>query len=123
MYDVDAVGLLSRELLRERLPALVAESCAWAVGLSDRPHLLRRHGRLVDTGVTLGVRAQGDQCLDLQRRLPLRHPDHLDHVGSVLTQLVEQLRPRLRGDLLRPLRGVDTAEVDPGRSGHAGRFR
>jgi hypothetical protein len=60
VYDVDPVGLLAREVLREQLPALVAEACAWSVGLSDRPHLVRRHGRLVGTGVTLGVRAAGD---------------------------------------------------------------
>lgn len=63
MFDVDPVGLLTRELLRERLPELVAESCAWAVGLSDRPHLQRRHGRVIGTGGTLGARAEAEQRL------------------------------------------------------------
>ena len=44
VFDVDWMGLLVREVLRERTPALIAESCAWAVGLSDRPHLRRRAG-------------------------------------------------------------------------------
>lgn len=35
MFDVDAVGLLARELVRERVATLVAEACAWSVGLSD----------------------------------------------------------------------------------------
>jgi len=36
-----AVALLARELLLERRASLIAHSCAWAVGLSDRPHLAR----------------------------------------------------------------------------------
>lgn len=60
MYDVDELGLLAREVLREQVPALVAEACAWSVGLSDAPHLVRRGGRVVPSGVTLGVRAQAD---------------------------------------------------------------
>lgn len=58
MYDVDALGLLTREVLRERLPELVAEACAWSVGLSDQPHVVRRHGRIVPGSATLGVRAE-----------------------------------------------------------------
>lgn len=57
MFDVDFMALLTREVLRERAPALIAEACAWSVGLSDQPHHLRRGGRLVGTGVTIGVRA------------------------------------------------------------------
>lgn len=57
MLDVDPVALLAREVLHERAPALVAEACAWSVGLSDRPHHERRHGRSVASGVTLGARA------------------------------------------------------------------
>ncbi len=59
MFDVDWMGLLAREVLRERTPALIAESCAWAVGLSDRPHLRRRAGLPQPTGPTLGERATG----------------------------------------------------------------
>jgi hypothetical protein len=57
VFDVDFMALLTREVLRERAPALIAEACAWSVGLSDQPHHLRRGGRLVATGVTMGVRA------------------------------------------------------------------
>ncbi len=63
MFEVDEVGLLAREVLRERLGALVAEACAWSVGLSDVAHHVRRHGRVVPSGVTLGVRAAGRQQL------------------------------------------------------------
>jgi len=59
VFDVDWMGLLVREVLRERTPALIAESCAWAVGLSDRPHLRRRGGLPQPTGPTLGERAAG----------------------------------------------------------------
>jgi hypothetical protein len=57
VFDVDFMALLTREVLRERAAALIAEACAWSVGLSDQPHHLRRGGRLVNTGVTMGVRA------------------------------------------------------------------
>ena len=63
MFDVDWMGLLTREVLRERVPALVAEACAWSVGLSDQPHHLRHRGRLVATGTTHGVRAANGQPL------------------------------------------------------------
>ncbi len=63
MFDVDPVDLLARELLRERAPALVAQVCAWSVGLSDRPHLRRRGGRVEATAQTLGTRAALDQQL------------------------------------------------------------
>src|SRR3954447_26131125 len=57
------MGLLTREVLRGRVPALVAEACAWSVGLYDQPHHLRHRGRLVATGTTLGVRAANGQPL------------------------------------------------------------
>src|SRR3954447_25565480 len=63
VFDVDWMGLLTREVLRERVPALVAEACAWSVGLSDQPHHLRHRGRLVATGMTIGVRAASGQPL------------------------------------------------------------
>ena len=63
MYDVDPVGLIAREALRDRLASLVAEACAWSVGLSDQPHLHRRHGRVVPSGTTIGVRAAAGQQL------------------------------------------------------------
>jgi hypothetical protein len=63
VFDVDFMALLTREVLRERAPALIAEACAWSVGLSDQPHTLRRGGRLMATGVTIGVRAAHGQPL------------------------------------------------------------
>jgi hypothetical protein len=57
VFEVDFLALLARDVLRERAAELIAEACAWSVGLSDQPHLLRRGGRLVATGVTMGVRA------------------------------------------------------------------
>ncbi len=62
-YEPDWFGLLGREVLRERRAALIAEACAWAVGLSDRPHHLRLRGRLVATGSTIGDRAALGQPL------------------------------------------------------------
>ena len=63
MFDVDWMGLLVREVLRERAPALVAEACAWAVGLSDRPHYRFGAAGLVPSGLTLGDRAATEQLL------------------------------------------------------------
>ena len=60
LEDLDELALLPREVLRERGAALLEEVCAWSVGLSDRPHLARRSGRLVRTGTTLGGRAAAD---------------------------------------------------------------
>jgi hypothetical protein len=57
VFEVDWLGLRTREELRERTAALIAEACAWAVGLSDRPHHRLRAGRLVATGATVGERA------------------------------------------------------------------
>ena len=50
MFDVDWMGLLTREVLRERAAELIAEACAWAVGMSDQPHHQRTAGRVVATG-------------------------------------------------------------------------
>ena len=63
MFDVDWMGQLSRGVLRERLPAPIAEACAWSVGLSDRPHHERRRGRLGETGGTIGDRIARGQPL------------------------------------------------------------
>jgi hypothetical protein len=73
--DVDAGGLLTREVLRERTGALVAEACAWSVGLSDSPHHVRRHGRVVATGLTLGMRAAAGQQLGVDEDLRLELGD------------------------------------------------
>jgi hypothetical protein len=63
VFDVDWMGQLTREVLRERVPALIAETCAWSVGISDRPHHERRRGRLVETGGTNGDRLARGQAL------------------------------------------------------------
>jgi hypothetical protein len=63
VFEVDFMALLTRDLLRERAAALIAESCAWAVGLSDQPHHLRVRGRVVPTGLTIGARAATGQLL------------------------------------------------------------
>ena len=63
VFDDDPVTALAREVLRERTAALIAEACAWSVGLSDRPHNTRLRGRLVATGLTLGARAASGQAL------------------------------------------------------------
>ena len=73
MFAADPVALLARDRLRERTGELVAESCAWSVGLSDAPHHVRRSGRVVPTGLTLGMRAAAGQHLggDEDQRLEL----------------------------------------------------
>ena len=89
MFDVDWMDLLCRAVLRERTAALVAEACAWSVGLSDRPHHLRRRGRLVETGGTTGDRAATGQMLsgdedgrlDLGDARPGSFADALNAVG------------------------------------------
>ncbi|SEO44848.1 hypothetical protein [Trujillonella endophytica] len=89
MFDVDWMDLLCRAVLRERTAELVAEACAWTVGLSDRPHHLRRRGRLVETGGTMGDRAatgqmlsgEEDGRLDLGDALPGSFADALNAVG------------------------------------------
>jgi hypothetical protein len=94
VFDVDWMGLLTREVLRERTAALVAEACAWAVGMSDRPHFLRSGGRVVATGSTVGERAalglplSGDEAgrLDLADARPGTFQDALnavDRTGTV----------------------------------------
>ena len=69
------MGLRTREVLRERTAALVAEACAWSVGLSDSPHHVRRHGRVVATGSTLGMRAAAGQQLGVDEDVRLELGD------------------------------------------------
>ena len=82
MYDVDVLGLLTREVLRERLPELVAEACAWSVGLSDEPHLVRRHGRVVPGSPTLGVRAESGLPLGGEEDARLELGEVLHHAEA-----------------------------------------
>src|SRR5919202_6917827 len=58
MFEADLMAVLGRRLLRERAATLVAEACAWAVGLSDQPWYRFRSGRVVPGGGTLGARAE-----------------------------------------------------------------
>jgi hypothetical protein len=90
VFDVDWMGLLTREVLRERAAELIAESCAWAVGMSDQPHYQRTAGRLVATGTTVGERAakdlllgdEEDGRLDLGDARPGSFQDALNSVGA-----------------------------------------
>jgi hypothetical protein len=59
VYDVHGFSLLARQLLRERAGDLIAEACAWSVGMSDRQHYVRKDFRLVASGTTLGEGAAG----------------------------------------------------------------
>ncbi len=100
MYEVDAIGLLARDLLRERSAALVAEACAWSVGTSDRLHVVRRAGRVSPTGATLGQRAEvqlplGDENgrLDLGEARPGSLADALNALtadGRLLVDLLDE---------------------------------
>lgn len=91
MFDVDPVDLLARELLRERAPALVAEVCAWAVGLSDRPYLRLRGGRVEATPQTLGMRAELDQQLGAE---PEGHLELGEARAGTLADALAALTPR-----------------------------
>jgi hypothetical protein len=90
VFDVDWMGLLTREVLRERSAELIAEACAWAVGMSDQPHYLRTAGRIVATGTTVGERAAkelplGDEeggRIDLDDARPGSFQDALNAVGA-----------------------------------------
>ena len=90
MFDVDWMGLLTREVLRERAAELIAEACAWSVGMSDQPHYQRIAGRVVATGSTVGERAlkelllgdEEDGRLDLADARPGSFQDALNAVGA-----------------------------------------
>lgn len=90
MFDVDWMGLLTRQVLRERTADLIAEACAWSVGMSDRAHHLRSGGRVVATGLTVGERAahglslssDEDGRLDLGDARPGSFQDALNSVDA-----------------------------------------
>ncbi|WP_346618701.1 hypothetical protein [Blastococcus montanus] len=129
MFDVDWMGLLTREVLRERGAALIAESCAWAVGLSDRPHYRRRSGRVAPSGLTVGERAANGQPLgaedgrlDLEDARPGSFQDALNMIGpdgrleaerfdeEVLVPFAAETC-RLTGERARATRPADWAEL------------
>ncbi|MEI4281031.1 hypothetical protein [Klenkia terrae] len=130
MFEIDEMALLTREVLRERGAALIAEACAWAVGTGDRPHRTHRRGRLVTTGTTVGVRAENGQLLgdeevgrlDLADAAPGTFRDALnmaDAEGGLLADRfdVEVLEPfvlatcELAADRLRAARPAAWAEL------------
>ena len=90
MFDVDWMGLLTREVLRERAAELIAEACAWSVGMSDQPHYVRSGGRIVATGLTVGERGlhglplggDEDGRLDLADARPGSFQDALSAVDA-----------------------------------------
>src|SRR3954451_15611265 len=84
------MGLLTSEVFRELAAGMIAETCAWAVGMSDLPHYQRTAGRLVATGPTVGERAakelslgdEEDGRLDLGDARPGSFQDALNGVGA-----------------------------------------
>lgn len=106
MFDVDWMGLLTGEVLRERAAELIAEACAWSVGTSDQPHYLRSGGRIVATGLTVGERAlrglplSGDEDgrLDLGDARPGSFQDALNAVDVHGTVQAD----RFDADVLHP---------------------
>ena len=130
VFDVDWMGLLTREVLRERAPELIAETCAWAVGMSDQPHYRRSGGRLVATGTTVGERAtkelllgdEEDGRVDLGDARPGSFADALNAVGAdgvlqahrfdeeLLQRFVQETCVRA-GERARSTRPADWAEL------------
>ncbi|SDQ35918.1 hypothetical protein [Quadrisphaera sp. DSM 44207] len=106
MVDVDAVGLLTREVLRERTGDLVAEACAWSVGVSDQPHRVRRHGRVVDSGLTLGARAAAGLPLsgeeDARLELGDARPGSFQDALGALTPSGAMLADRFEREVVDP---------------------
>jgi hypothetical protein len=106
LEDVEELALLPREVLHERTAALVAEACAWSVGLSDAPHLVRRHGRPVATGVSLGARAEADQRLsgeeDARAELGDPRPGSFSDALGALTVDGQVHADRLEAQVLAP---------------------
>lgn len=106
MFDVDPVALLTREVLRERTAELVAEACAWSVGLSDSPHHVRRHGRVRPTGLTLGMRADAGQPLsgdeDLRLELGEAAPGSFADALGALTADGSLQADRFEAQVLAP---------------------
>jgi hypothetical protein len=109
VFEPDLMAVLGRRLLRERAAALIAEACAWTVGLSDQPYYEYRSGRVVAGGGTLGTRAEsglplsGDEAgrLELGDARPGSFQDALNALradGSVLADRFDEevLEPFVR---------------------------
>jgi hypothetical protein len=93
-------------MLRERTAELVAESCAWAVGLSDQPHVARRHGRVGPTGASLGGRAAAGLPLggeeDARLEIGDTRPGSFRDALNALTSDSRQHADRFDDELLAP---------------------
>lgn len=105
-YELGSMALRTRELLRERAADLIAEACAWSVGLSDRPHHRRRHGRVVPTGMTLGECAVAGVSLGGEEDAPLElgepEPGTFRDALNALTADGSVHLTRLEGEVLGP---------------------
>jgi hypothetical protein len=117
VYDVDLVALRTREVLRERTPALVAETCAWSVGLSDAPHHVRRHGRVVPSASRSACARPRPQQLSVDEdlRLELGEPvpgSFADALGALAADGTLQA-DRLRRGGPRALRPGDVRRGCP----------
>lgn len=106
MYELDPVSVMSLEILREQTAALIAETSAWCVGLSDRPHFLRRNGRVKPSGYTLGARAAAELPLggeeDALIGLGEARPGSFRDLLNALTPVGEIYADHLERDVLRP---------------------
>jgi hypothetical protein len=102
----ELMGVLTRQVLRERAGALIAETCAWSVGLSDQPHFRFRFGRPVPSGVTLGVRAESGLPLSGEEagRLELGNaqPGSFQDALNALTADGTVLADRFDAEVLEP---------------------
>jgi hypothetical protein len=122
VFEVDWMGLLGREVLRERGAALIAESCAWSVGLSDRPHYRRRSGAPVPSGSTIGERAAAGQPLgdeeggrlELGDALPGSFGDVLDALGPDGALYADRFDEEVLAPFVRDtcLRAAERARAD-----------
>lgn len=106
MSEVDPISVLSLEILRDQTGALIAETSAWCVGISDRPHFLRRHGRVKPSGYTLGTRAAAELPLggeeDSLIGLGEARPGSFRDLLNALTPVGEIYADHLERDVLRP---------------------
>jgi hypothetical protein len=104
--EADLMDVLTRQVLREHAAGLIAETCAWSVGLSDQPHFRFRDGRPMPSGVTLGERAEsglplsGEEAgrLELGNALPGSFQDAL----NALTAEGAVLADRFDAEVLEP---------------------
>jgi len=99
------IGLHARQLLRERVAELVAEAGAWSVGMSDRPYVVHRDGRLVTTG-TIGDRVAtglplGDEE-DVRLELGDARPGSFKDALNALTEDGQLWADRFDEQVLRP---------------------